>query len=225
MRALDCANTFLFLEPFDALVKFFHLRPMHFGPEMVLGMVTVVEEQPVIDFSVAAYTPGDRFVGIRSIMAIVTVEVTKTVTEVPERQKIKNYKAPVEQEHYKERGREGSQLEVPPEYVAIVAFAQFSPNCPDIVAKETQEHIAPWIFRLAVVAVTINREPINSITVFVLAVGIPLMMLHVHGVVHRLGEAAGDGLGDSKNAIQRLGAKERIVNEVVPYPVDVRIDH
>ena len=50
-------------------------------------------------------------------------------------------------------------------------------------------------------------------------------MLHVHGVVHRLREAAGDRLCDSKNAIQSLGAEERIVNEVVPHPVDVRIDH
>ena len=50
-------------------------------------------------------------------------------------------------------------------------------------------------------------------------------MLHVHGVVHRLREAAGDRLCDSKNAIQSLGAEEGIVNEVVPHPVDVRIDH
>ena len=50
-------------------------------------------------------------------------------------------------------------------------------------------------------------------------------MLHVHGVVHRLREAAGNGLCNSKNAIQSLRAKERIVNEVVPHSVDVRINH
>jgi hypothetical protein len=76
-----------------------------------------------------------------------------------------------------------------------------------------------------VVTVPINGQPINGITFFVLAIGIPLVMLHVHDVVHRLREATGDGLCDSKNAIQRLGAEERIVNEVVPHPVDVRIDH
>ena len=54
-------------------MKFFHLCPMHFGPEMVLGMVTIVEKQPVVDFSITAYTPGNRFFRIRSIMAIVTV--------------------------------------------------------------------------------------------------------------------------------------------------------
>jgi hypothetical protein len=47
----------------------------------------------------------------------------------------------------------------------------------------------------------------------------------VHGVVHRLRETAGDGLSDSENAVQGLRAEERIVNEVVPHPVDIRIDH
>jgi len=50
-------------------------------------------------------------------------------------------------------------------------------------------------------------------------------MLHVHSVVHRLRKAASNRLCDAKNAIQGIGAEERIVNEVVPHPVDVRIDH
>src|SRR5437762_13406308 len=115
MRAPDCADTFLFLHLFDALMKFFHLRPMHFGPEMVLGMVTVVEKQPIVDSPVAAYTPGDRFIGICTIMPIVAVEITKAVTQIPERQEIKNDVSPIEQEHYKERGRERSQLKIAPE--------------------------------------------------------------------------------------------------------------
>ena len=115
MRALDCTDAFLFLHLFDALMKFFHLRPMHFGPEMVLGMVAVVEKQPIVDSSVAAYTPGDRFIGICTIMPIVAVKITQAVAQVPERQEIKNDVAPVEQEHYKERGRECSQLKVAPE--------------------------------------------------------------------------------------------------------------
>src|SRR5436189_750141 len=88
MRALDCTNAFLFLQAFDALVKFFHLRPMHFRPEMLLGMIAVVEKQPVVDFSVAAYPPGNRFIGICAIMAIVAVEITEAVAQVPERQEI-----------------------------------------------------------------------------------------------------------------------------------------
>src|SRR6266850_4434160 len=137
MRALDCTNAFLLLHLFDALMKFFHLRPMHFGTEMVLGMVTVVEKQPIVDSSVAAYTPGDRFIGICTIMPIIAVEITEAVAQIPERQEIKNDVAPVEQEQDKKRGCERSQLKVSPEYIAIVAFAQFPANCSDIVPKET----------------------------------------------------------------------------------------
>ena len=50
-------------------------------------------------------------------------------------------------------------------------------------------------------------------------------MLHMHGVVHRLREAAGNRLRDSKQTIEQVGAEERVMNEVVPHPVDVRIHH
>ena len=69
---------------------------MHFGPEMVLGMVAVVEKQPIVDFSVAAYAPGDRFIGICTIMPIVAVKITEAVAQIPERQEIKNHVAPVD---------------------------------------------------------------------------------------------------------------------------------
>lgn len=73
--------------------------------------------------------------------------------------------------------------------------------------------------------VTINRQPIDGVAIFILAIGITLVVLHVNGVVHRLGETASDRLCDAENAIQSVRAKERIVNEIVPHPVDVRIHH
>src|SRR5437660_11887901 len=98
MRALDCTDAFLFLYLFDGLMKSFHLRPMHFGAEMVLGMVAVVEKQPIVDSSVAAYTPGDRFIGICTILPIVAVELTKAVTKIPERHDITDHGSPGEHE-------------------------------------------------------------------------------------------------------------------------------
>src|SRR5262249_42172120 len=74
MGPLDGSNAFLFLKLFDVSMKFFHLRPMHLGPEMVLGMVAVIEKQPVIDFSVTAHSPGNRFIRICAVMPIVAVE-------------------------------------------------------------------------------------------------------------------------------------------------------
>ena len=50
-------------------------------------------------------------------------------------------------------------------------------------------------------------------------------MLHMHGVVHRLRKAASDRLRDSKQSIEQLRAEKRVMNEIVPHPVDVRIHH
>src|ERR1044072_6934032 len=137
-------------------MEFFHLCPMHFGSEMVLGMVTIVEKQPVVDFSIATYAPGNRLIGICSIMPIVAIEITKAVAEVPERQKIKNDVAPVKQEHHEKRDRERCQFEIAPEKISVLAFAQFFPDRRYVVAEKAQKHVAPWIFCLVVVHVTIH---------------------------------------------------------------------
>src|SRR5215471_2912911 len=50
-------------------------------------------------------------------------------------------------------------------------------------------------------------------------------MAHMHGVVHRLRETAGDRLRYPEQTIQQLRSEERIMNKIVPHPVDVRIYH
>ena len=35
---------------------------------MMFGVIAVVEEKPVVDFSVAAHAPGDRFVWVRAVV-------------------------------------------------------------------------------------------------------------------------------------------------------------
>src|SRR5262245_34053670 len=94
--SLDRADAFLLLQICYALPKLFHLGPMHFWTEMMLGVIAVVEEKPVINFSVAAHAPGNRFIGIRAIMAVITVQITEAVAEVPKRQEI-NYEPPVDE--------------------------------------------------------------------------------------------------------------------------------
>ena len=78
------------------------------------------------------------------------------MTEIEKRQEIKDHIAPVEEKHHQERSRKRRQLDIAPEQIAILTLAQLSANRPDIVAKETQEHVAPRIFRFAVVAVFID---------------------------------------------------------------------
>ena len=73
MRSLNRPDAFLLLQIDNALAKFFHFRPVHFWTEMVLGVISVVEEEPVVNFPVAADAPGNRFVGVRTVMTIVAV--------------------------------------------------------------------------------------------------------------------------------------------------------
>src|ERR1700719_3400695 len=101
----------------DALAEPFHSRPVHFRPEMMLGVIAVVEKQPVIDFAVTAYTPRDRFVRIRTVVSIVAIQITEAVPKIPERHGEKDHVSPVEQEHDEQRRSKCSQLEVAPEQI------------------------------------------------------------------------------------------------------------
>jgi len=194
VSSLDRADAFALLQISNALAKLFHLRPMHLWPEMVLGVITVVEEEPVIDFPVAAHAPCNRFVGIRAVMPVIAVQITKAVAEIPKRQE-KEHEPPVDEvnrfrwhndRHHEERRRERRQLDIAPEMIAVIAFAQFSADRADIVTEETQEHIAPWTFRFGVVPMPINRQPINRVAIFILSIRIPFVVLHVNRVIHRL---------------------------------------
>jgi len=96
---INNADAFLPLHPGDVLVKRFHFCPMHLWPEMMFGVISVIEENPVIDFAIAANTPGNRFVWIATVMTEVAIKVTEAVPEVEERQKEKDDVTPVQQEH------------------------------------------------------------------------------------------------------------------------------
>ena len=94
-----------------------------------------------------------------------------------------------------------------------------------IIAKEAQENVAPRIFRFAVVTMFVNRNPIDRLAMLVRPIGVALVMLHVDDVVIGLREAARDRLDDSEEPVQKLGAEERVVNEIVRHAVDVGVDH
>src|SRR5438034_7663150 len=171
---------------------------------MVFSVVAVVEEQPVIDFSVAAYTPRDRLVGIRTVMTVITVQITETVAKIPKRQEIKNHVTPVEHKHGEQRDRERRQLEISPEHVIVAAFAQFLANRADIVAEETEENVAPCTFRLAVVAMAVDGQTIECITLFILSIRIPFVVLQLDAIVHRLRKTVRDRLRNSKEPIHQF---------------------
>src|SRR5207249_10958011 len=136
---LDHADAFFFLQFCDLLVERFHFGPMHFRPEMVLGMIAIVKKEPVVNLPVAAHPPSNGFIGVRPIMAVIAIQITKTVPKIEKRQKIENHVAPVKHKHHEQHSRESCQLDVSPYQFAAAAFAQFPPNRTNIVAEETRK--------------------------------------------------------------------------------------
>ena len=68
---------------------------------MMLGMEAVKKPDPIVKFVVTTHPPGKRFVRVAAVVAVVAVEVGKTMAKVPERHK-KTDVAPVENaEDYK----------------------------------------------------------------------------------------------------------------------------
>ena len=93
--SLDRADAFLLLQIYYALAKVFHLRPMHFWTEMVLGVIAVVEEKPVVNLAVATHAPRDRLVWIAAVMTKKPVQIAEAMAEIKEGQKKENDVAPI----------------------------------------------------------------------------------------------------------------------------------
>ena len=106
MRAVNNAHALLLLQLGNLPLELLHFRPVHFGPEMMFRVIPVVEEEPIIDLTVTAYPPSNRFVGVGTVMAKVTVQITEAVTEIKKRQKEEKNIAPVEEEHDEQHRRE-----------------------------------------------------------------------------------------------------------------------
>ena len=86
MRRRDDAHPLPALLLGDLAMELVHFRPVHFGPEMMLGVVTVIEPKPVVELVITADAPGDRLVGVTPEMEVVAVEVGKTMAQIIERQ-------------------------------------------------------------------------------------------------------------------------------------------
>ena len=84
---------------------------------------------------------------------------------------------------------EAHQLEHSPKRLARVFSLQFLENGLGILAKETHERVFQRMFRFTVMAVLVNRNPIDRVTMIVGSVGVALVMLHVNALVKDLTEA------------------------------------
>lgn len=78
-------------------MQFFHLGPVHLRPEMMLGVIPVIEPKQIVPFRVGTDSPGDRLIRIAPIMEKETVQVGAAVAEIIEWQK-EEPKLPVQNE-------------------------------------------------------------------------------------------------------------------------------
>src|SRR5437763_14896971 len=69
----DDARAFPFLQFADLFSKFFHFRPVHFRSNMLYGVITAVEKEPIVDGAGPAHAPGTGLGRIRSVMAVTAI--------------------------------------------------------------------------------------------------------------------------------------------------------
>jgi hypothetical protein len=68
----------------DFVAERFHPRPMDLRAKVMLGVITIIEPGPVVEFLVAADAPRDRFVRVAAVVAVIAVQVGEAMAEIPE---------------------------------------------------------------------------------------------------------------------------------------------
>ena len=106
MGVVDDADALLLLSLGDLPLEFLHLRPMHFRTKMMLGVVAVVEEDPVVNLAVATYAPRDRFVRVSPIVTEVSIQVAEAMAQV-EKGKKEQHVTPVDKADRVRRNNKG----------------------------------------------------------------------------------------------------------------------
>src|SRR6478672_13442817 len=83
VRHLDNTHSSHALLLDNLIAERLHSSPMHLRPEMMFGMVAIIEPRPVIELAVGAHAPGNRLVWIASVMPVVAVQIREAVAEIP----------------------------------------------------------------------------------------------------------------------------------------------
>ena len=97
VRRSNDSNSFAVLLISDLLMQFLHLGPVHFWPEMMLGVIPVIEPKQIVPFRIRTDSPRYRLIGVAPIMEKETIQVGATLPEIIEWQK-EEPKLPVQNE-------------------------------------------------------------------------------------------------------------------------------
>lgn len=142
------------------LIQDFFAEHLHFGPMnlrfvVVLRVITIVEPNPVIKFVIATDAPSQWHVRVAAIVEEVTVQIGKTMPQIIKRQEEK-HELPLEHEASNDQQHPGSDLEHPEFRIERASLLDVAIDRFRVVAKKTEEGIAPGALRLAVVPVFVN---------------------------------------------------------------------
>jgi hypothetical protein len=223
VRWFDHTYTLSFLLFENLFVEPWHASPVHLWPIMMFGVITIVKPEQVIPFIVRAHSPGDWLIRITSIMKEKAVQVGAAVTQIVEGQKV-DPELPVQHKTDGNRGSQDGDLnDAPPRIDRILSF-DFGVNRLWIFSEVAQKNITPGIFRLSIVAMSVNGNPVVCVSVLIGPVAIAHMMPVMHMLVECLGDAQRHRFHNTEEAIQDPGLKERIVNEVMGDAVDIPRD-
>src|ERR1700738_3717657 len=220
VRRLDDADAGGALLVDDLVAEGLHPGPMHLGPEMMFGVVTVKEPNPVVELVVAAHAPGDRLIGVAAVMAVVAVQVGKAMAEIPEAGQ-ENDIVPVQDPERDECAQKENDLHDAPISFPAVLAPHGLENGFGIVAEKAEEHVAQGMFGFAVMPMLVDRKPVDGLAVFVRPVRVSLVILHVNAIVEGLAETDRDRLEQGEEAVKERGTEIGVVNEVVGNAVDV----
>src|SRR5438105_8007303 len=125
----------------DLIAKGLHPRPMDFRPEMMLGVVTVKEPDPVVELVVTAHAPGDRLNWVAAVVAVVAVQVRETMAEIPKADQEDDV-VPIEDAEGNEGADEKNELRDPPERFPFIFPHKRLENRYGIFAKEAKKCVA-----------------------------------------------------------------------------------
>ena len=193
---------------------------MHFRPEMVFGMVAIIEPNQVVPFVVGTDSPRDRFVGIPAVMKKVTVQIGAAVSQVIKGEKI-DPEFPIQNQTDRDRRPKNDNFGDSPLCIDSVFPFDFGVDCFGIFAEITEENVAPWIFRLAIVSMAIDGNPVLAIAVLVWPVAISHVVPMMHIFVKGLGDSQRHRQHDAVQPIQYPRGKVGVVDVIVRDAVDV----
>ena len=140
--------------------------------------------------------------------------------EVIERQEEQD-KFPVQDAHEnKETDERGNFTNTPIRIRTALAF-DFRKDRLGIVSQIAEKDVAPDVLSLAIVAVAVDRQPINGLSFFIGPVAIPHVVPMMDIFVECLRESKRDRFHHSEDPIQRTPTEIGVVYEIVRDPVDV----